>query len=139
MKSSAQMAERPHICEAVPGVCHEPRSGSQVVVLQRGYVVVCHCQLVSGLNEEVVVDSTMLVVMDGSTDVAGYGHQVIKDLALEQAAMDHDHVHHLNHASHMEAAQAHNMGWAGAEMTMPSSGTSKRSYLEAAPRCASRS
>lgn len=119
------MAERPHICEAVSGVCHEPCSGSQVVVLQWGDVVVCHCQLVSGLDEEVVVDSTMLVVMDGGTDVARYCHQVIKNLAFEQAPMHHDHMHHLNHASHMEAAQAHNMGWAAAQMTVPRSQTAQ--------------
>lgn len=102
------MPWRPHICEAVPGICHEPCSRSQVVILQWRDVIVCHRQLVSGLDEEVVVDSTMLVVMDGGTYVARHGHQIIKDLTFEKAAMHHDHVHHLNHASHMEAAQADN-------------------------------
>ena len=108
MNRSAQTAERPHICKAVPGICHKPCSCRQVMILQWRDVVVCHRQLVPGLDEEVIVDSTMLVVMDGGTDVARYGHQVIEDLTFQQATMHHDHVHHLNHASHMQTAQAHN-------------------------------
>ena len=82
-----------------------------MVVLQRGDVIVRDCQLVPGLDEKVVVHSTMLVVVDGSSNVTCQGHQVIEDLAFQQAAMHHDHVHHLDYASHMETAQGHNLGW----------------------------
>lgn len=61
-----QVDKEAHFCEAVSRLRHQPSSSSQVVVLQRGDVIVGDSQLVPGLDQEVVVDSAVLVVMDGS-------------------------------------------------------------------------
>ena len=105
-----QVAVQAHICEAVRCIPHEPSCRSHMVILQRGNVIVCHCQGVPGLNQKVVVHSTVLVVMDGSRQVTPKRCQVIEDLAFQETAMHHDHVHHLDHTRHMETAQPHNMG-----------------------------
>lgn len=75
-----------------------------MMILERGDVIVCHSQLVLGLDQEVVVDTAMLKVMNGSCYVGSHHHEVINHLLAQQAAMVHNHVDHVDYTGHMQAA-----------------------------------
>lgn len=90
--------------ESVAGLAHEPCSCCQMMILERGDVIVCHSQLVLGLDQEVVVDTAMLKVMNGSCYVGSHHHEVINHLLAQQAAMVHNHVDHVDYTGHMQAA-----------------------------------
>ena len=52
-----------------------------MVILQGGDVIVGDSQSVPGLDQEVIVDSTMLEVMNGRRNVACQHHELVKDSA----------------------------------------------------------
>ena len=80
--------------------------GCQVVVLQRGLQVVGDSQVVIGLDQEVVVDSGVLKIMNQGCDVGGQQAQAVGPLALQHAAMHHEHMGHLEYRRHMGAASS---------------------------------
>lgn len=97
------------LLEFVAGLTHESCSSSQVVVLQRGDVIVRHGQLVSGLNQEVIVHTTMLKVVNGSSHVGSHHHEIVHHLLPYEPTVVHDHVDHLDHTCHMQAADRHTL------------------------------
>ena len=52
-------------------VSHQQEGGRNVVVLHRACIVVQQSQRVTGLDQEVVVHASVLVVVDDSGEVAG--------------------------------------------------------------------
>ena len=82
----------------------DPECSSQVVVLQRGLIIVNHRNGVGCFDEEVIVEASMLKVMHDSRPVAGQVQAASKGIGLEQAPMAQQHVGHLQHRRHMQAA-----------------------------------
>ena len=70
---------------------------SQVVVLQRGLIIVDQRNGVGSLDQEVIVQAAMLEVMHDSRPVAGQVQAASKGIGLEQAPMAQQHVGHLQH------------------------------------------
>jgi len=85
-------------------VKHESDSSSQVVILQRWLVIVGDGQRVSSLDQEVIVHTTMLVVMHCCRPVGWQELYFAQGFTLHNAAMAQQHVGHLYHWCHMYAA-----------------------------------
>ena len=75
----------------------DPKCSSQVVVLQRGLIIVSQRNGVGCLDEEVIVEASMLQVMHNSRPVAGQVQASSKGIGLEQTPMAQQHVGHLQH------------------------------------------
>ena len=74
------------------------------MVFQRGLIIVYQRNGVGCLDEEVIVEAPMLEVMHDSRPVAGQVQAASKGIGLEQAPMAQQHVGHLQHRRHMQAA-----------------------------------
>ena len=68
-----------------------------MVILQWGCVIVGDGQRVAGLDEEVVVDTAMLVVMHQRRPVGGHLLQPAHSFVLQHTPMADQHVTHLQH------------------------------------------
>ena len=75
----------------------DPECSSQVVVLQRGLIIVYQRYGVGCLDEEVIVEASMLKVMHDSRPVAGQMQASSKGIGLEQPPVAQQHVGHLQH------------------------------------------
>ncbi len=75
----------------------DPECSSQVVVLQRGLIIVHQRNGMGCLDEDVIVEASMLKVMHDSGPVAGQVQASSKGIGLEQAPMAQQHVGHLQH------------------------------------------
>jgi len=90
-------AEQTYRREAVLWCVEHPGASSQVVVLQRRAVIVGDGQWVCSLDQEVVVEASMLVVMHGGRPVGGQLLHPVHDLAGQHPPMAQQHVGHLHH------------------------------------------
>ncbi len=75
----------------------DPECSSQVVILQWGLIIVYQCNGMGCLDEEVIIEASMLEVMHDSSPVAGQVQAASKGIGLEQAPMAQQHVGHLQH------------------------------------------
>lgn len=76
------------------------------MVLQRGLQVVGDRQFVLSLDQEVVVDSRVLKVVNQGCNVGGQEGEAVGPFALQHATMHHEHVGHLEDRRHVGAATA---------------------------------
>ena len=86
------------------GINPDSECSGQVVVLQRGLIIVNQRNGVGCFDEEVIVEASMLKIMHDSRPVAGQVQAASKGIGLEQAPMAQQHVGHLQHRRHMQAA-----------------------------------
>ena len=99
--STAQHAYRR---EAVLWLVQHSGASSQMVILQGRAVVVHDGQRVSSLDEEVIVDTAMLVVMHCGCPVRSQLMHSGQSTALQDAGVTDQHMCHLHNRGHMDAA-----------------------------------
>ena len=74
-----------------------------MVVLQGRYIIVHHCQAMTSLDEVVVIHAQVFKVMDQRCKVGGTDLDICHDLC--HAPLVQQHMSHLHHSRHMDAAQ----------------------------------
>ena len=79
------------------GVKQKLSSSSAVVILQWGLVIVENGQGTGSLDEEIVVQASMLVVVHDGRPVGGHVLGSAHRLALQDASVAQQHVRHLEH------------------------------------------
>lgn len=68
-----------------------------MMVLQRGVVAICDGQGVSSLDQEIIVQASMLVVMHEGCPVGAPHQGLVHGFGLHDAPMTQQHVCHLHH------------------------------------------
>ena len=75
-----------------------------MVVLQRRLIIVHQGDGISCLDQEVIVEPSMIKVVNYSSPVASQMQSAGEGIGLQQASVTQQHVRHLQHRRHMRAA-----------------------------------